>query len=58
MKFSPEDPVQIVAGPFTGKNGRVTTVLENGQRLVVAVEVFGRIVQLALSPEELQPLPH
>lgn len=45
------EPVTILSGPFMGFKGVV--LRENGDKLLVSVNIFGRDTQVSLSPQEL-----
>ena len=59
MSLAAGDHVQIIAGPFEGRDGIVTTVTTGDGNPVTAVEVeievFERSVQVSVTPADLWP---
>jgi transcription termination/antitermination protein NusG len=47
--------VRVIAGPFAGFRGEVAAVDE--QTVNVAVQVFGRVTPIDLTPEQIELVP-
>ena len=49
------DTVRVVAGSYTGWNGKVSRVEWYPPRVIVAITVFGTSVAIELRPSEVEP---
>ena len=57
MPLSGSDRVRVIAGPYTGWEGRVVRISEDAKGVTVELQVFGRRELISLRDTEVVPIP-
>lgn len=53
-KFSVDDEINIIDGPFDSFKGKIQEILEEKQRVKVGVLVFGRVTNIELNYDQIE----